>query len=263
MAVSNINGYNLSKQWWDHAFTNSEVKPVHSCLYFFYIDLWNRLAQPTEFAIPTNETMRAVGICNFKTYSKAVQQLIDWGFIKLVHKSTNQYTASKIALVKNTKALPKALPKAIHEAITEALPEPATQGIAQSNTQGIVDIIKPINLLTIEPITNVNKIRVGVDFFDLSPWDYYKKYCGIHYESTLQKLDKKITEDELAKHFNSEKLGIDFSNDNHVKNAVTELLKRIITPHYGTQNNSRTTKGPATIGTGSVKTYNDGHTLGT
>lgn len=57
----------------------------------------------------------AIGIKNYRTYSKAFNDLVDWGFIKIIEKSKNQYSANVIAIVENTKANTKALDKAIQK----------------------------------------------------------------------------------------------------------------------------------------------------
>lgn len=63
----------------------------------------------------------------------ALQELVDWGLIKWIQKSRNQYTAIVIALVKNTKAPPKALDKALY-------------GQWAKQVQKIVSIDKQLNL---------------------------------------------------------------------------------------------------------------------
>ena len=63
--------------------------------------------------------MEAVGIKNWRTYSKALSELVDFGFIEMVEKSKNQYSSNIISLksayVKNTKAKSKALDKALQK----------------------------------------------------------------------------------------------------------------------------------------------------
>ena len=89
-------------------------------------------------------TMDALGIKNYKTYAKTFDSLVEWGFIKLIEKSKNQWSATVIALVKNTKANTKALTKA---SITHSLKQ----------VQSTVSIDKPINLITNNNITNIDQ----------------------------------------------------------------------------------------------------------
>jgi hypothetical protein len=45
--------------------------------------------------------------------------LVDWGFIKMIETSKNQYSSNIIAIVKNTKATTKALDKALSKHSTK------------------------------------------------------------------------------------------------------------------------------------------------
>lgn len=134
----NINGYELSRNWFDFCFENPEkITPAHTALYFFAIEHCNRLGWKEKFGLPSQMAMDAIGIKNWRTYIKAFNDIINWNFFKLISKSKNQYSATVIALVKNTKANTKALAKAI-------------QKHSQKQDICIVGINKPI---TIEPIT--------------------------------------------------------------------------------------------------------------
>ncbi|UCS94845.1 hypothetical protein KZP23_07500 [Echinicola marina] len=84
--------------------------------------------------------MDAIGV-TYNTYKGAMNDLIDWGFIQMIEKSKNQYSANIIALSNFDKALDKALDKAFAEHFTKHL---------QGNSQSICDIIKQLNHLTIE-----------------------------------------------------------------------------------------------------------------
>ena len=63
--------------------------------------------------------MEAVGIKNWRTYSKVLNELVDFGFIKMIEISKNQYSSNIIAIVKNTKAPTKALDKALQKHSTK------------------------------------------------------------------------------------------------------------------------------------------------
>lgn len=109
-----ITGYELSKDWFDFCYDNPEkINPNHGAIYFFIIEHCNRLGWKRKFGLPMQMTMDAVGIKNYKTYSKAFNDLVDWGFVQVLEKSKNQYSANIVALVKNTKANTKALSKAM------------------------------------------------------------------------------------------------------------------------------------------------------
>lgn len=141
--MEKVTGYELSRSFFDWSYENvGKVKPVHVALYFFAIEHCNRLGWKAQFGMPTQMSMDAIGIKNWKTYSAAFNDLEEWGFFRVVERSKNQYSATVIALVKNTKALSKALSKASQKHYQKHCPE---------QVQSIVGIDKLNNL---EPITS-------------------------------------------------------------------------------------------------------------
>ncbi|MGM1056165.1 MAG: hypothetical protein ACQEWG_09805 [Bacteroidota bacterium] len=141
-----MNSYEFSRAWFDFSFnTPHKVKPVHTAIYFFAIERCNRLGWKEEFGFPTDLAMEALRISNYKTYISALQELVDWGFIKWIQKSKNQYNANVIALVKNTKAPPKALDKAVSNQCTKQV-----QSIASIDKQLNNKQINLLNLKTLD-----------------------------------------------------------------------------------------------------------------
>lgn len=109
-----MNSYELSRSWFDFCFENPEkIKPSHTAVYFFAIEHCNRLGWKDKFGFPTSMVMEAVGIKSYNTYTKTLNDLVSFGFIKMVEKSKNQYSANIIALSKFDKAQYKALDKAL------------------------------------------------------------------------------------------------------------------------------------------------------
>jgi len=109
-----MNGYELSRNWFDWSFENPEkVSPNHSALYFFAIEHCNRLGWREKFGFPTEMAKDAIGIKSYTTYIKTLNDLVDWGFINMIERSKNQYSSNIIALTNFDKALDKALDKAI------------------------------------------------------------------------------------------------------------------------------------------------------
>lgn len=150
-----MNGYEFSRLWFDFSFTNpGKVKPIHTAIYFFAIERCNRLGWKAEFSFPTDLAMEALGIKNYKTYVRALQELVDWGFIQWIERSSNQYTANVIALVKNTKAPSKALDNALSQHNPKQV-----RSIASINKQLNH---KPINLKTIfkKPLSKISKTEI-------------------------------------------------------------------------------------------------------
>lgn len=115
-----MNSYELSRAWFDFSFDNPEkIKPSHSAVYFFAIEHCNRLGWKEKFGFPSQMVMEAIGIKNWRTYSGVLKDLVDFGFIKMIEVSKNQYSANIIAIVKTTKATTKALDKALQKHCTK------------------------------------------------------------------------------------------------------------------------------------------------
>ena len=141
-----INGYELSRAWFNWSFENPEkIKPIHTAIYFFAMEHCNRLGGKDKFGFPSQMTMDAIGIKKYQTYGQALHELVEWGFITMIQISKNQYSANIISInatPKNGKARGKALDKAL-------IKHRAKQG--QSIGQSMDSIVKP---LTNEPLTN-------------------------------------------------------------------------------------------------------------
>lgn len=165
MANEKLSGYELSRNFFDWCFENPElVKPTHIAIYFFAIEHCNRLGWKQKFGFPTQMTMDAIGVKNWRTYIKAFNDLCEWGFFELLEKSKNQYSANVIAIVKNTKAHTKALSK-------------ASQSHIQKQSNSIVGINKlynqePINLIK-EQIVSFCKNNSDDVFLSFESWRDY------------------------------------------------------------------------------------------
>lgn len=109
-----MNGYELSRNWFDWCFENPEkISPSHSALYFFCIEHCNRLGWKEKFGLPTTMAKEAIGIRSYNTYIKTLNELVEFGFIKMIEKSKNQFSSNIIALSNFDKAVNKALDKAL------------------------------------------------------------------------------------------------------------------------------------------------------
>lgn len=114
--MNEMNGYELSRSFFNWCFENPEkITPTHIAMYFFIIEHCNRLGWKEKFGLPTTMVKDAIGIRNFRTYSNTLNDLVDWGFIKMIEVSKNQYSSNIIAIAKNTKANAKALDKALQK----------------------------------------------------------------------------------------------------------------------------------------------------
>ncbi|CAB4127062.1 hypothetical protein UFOVP87_41 [uncultured Caudovirales phage] len=144
-----MNVYELSRTWFDFCFENPEkISPNHSALYFFCIEHCNRLGWKERFGLPTTMAKEAIGIRSYNTYIKTLNDLVEFGFIKMVEKSKNQYSSNIIALSKFNKALNKALDKAFIKHVTKQ---------CESTQQSIDSIDKPIYNNTNLQINNITE----------------------------------------------------------------------------------------------------------
>ncbi|HRC03200.1 MAG TPA: hypothetical protein PLJ18_12155 [Niabella sp.] len=160
MIEEKMTGYELSRRWFDWCFENQEkISTNHTALYFFIIEHHNRMGWVSKFGLPSDMAKSAIGIKSYNTYIKTLNDLIDWGFIKMVQKSRNQYSANIIALSKNNKALDKALDKAIIKHSTK-------------QRESIDSINKPINNRTIEPINLLSNKNLTQE----KKCEYWKKF---------------------------------------------------------------------------------------
>lgn len=149
-----LNIYDLSRAWFDFCFANPElVKPNHTAVYFFAIEHCNRLGWKKKFGLPTSMVKEAIGIKSYVAYSKALSDLVEWGFIVMVERSKNQYSSNIIALSKNVKALDKALDKALVKHTSKHC-ESTVQSTSQSTSQSTDSIDKQFTNTQIHQFTN-------------------------------------------------------------------------------------------------------------
>lgn len=138
-----MNGYDLSRKWFNWCFENPEkIKPNHTALYFFAVEHCNRLGWKQKFGMPTTMAMEAIGIKSYNTYIQTLNDLIEWGFVEIIERSKNQYSSNIVALSNFDKALDNALDKALIKHDTKQV---------ESTVQSIDSIYKQE---TSKPITN-------------------------------------------------------------------------------------------------------------
>lgn len=132
-----MNGYNLARNWYNFKFENPDIcRHIHSDLYFYIIDQWNRLGQKEKFGLPTSYTMEAIGISSRKTFYSALNDLINWGFIKEIGKAKNQNASRVISIVACKLNL---------QALNQATIQATIQASTQASTQADAHIYKQIN----------------------------------------------------------------------------------------------------------------------
>lgn len=215
--MSKLTGYELSRQWFDFSFENPEkIKPVHTALYFFAIEQYNRFGGKEKFGFPSQMAMESVGVKNWRTYSKTLTDLVEWGFLNMIEKSSNQYSSNIIAIVKNTKATTKALDKALMNHSTEHSTE---QG--QSTVQSIVSIDKPTKQLNYKPTKQLTTKR---DLFFVF-WKIYDLNKG---QRNAISFWMDLTDEEIEKVFENVQDYIDSTPDKNFRaKPENYVLKKI------------------------------------
>ena len=129
------NGYFYSRRWFDFVWENPSMATAsHSALFWWLIEINNRLGWTKEFQITGRECMNGMCCKSYNTYKKCLDDLIVWGFVKLIKKSTNQYQCNIIALSNFDKAQYKALDKALMNHLTKQ---------SESTVQSTDSILKP------------------------------------------------------------------------------------------------------------------------
>lgn len=160
-----MNSYELSRNWFDWSFENPEkINPNHSALYFFTIEHCNRLGWKEKFGLPTTMAKESIGIRSYNTYIKTLNDLVDFGFIKLIEKSKNQYSSNIVALSNFDKAHDKALDKALIKHGTKQ--RESTDSINKQETKEQIYIPEFTEFLqfAIEQISNINKDEVKLKY---------------------------------------------------------------------------------------------------
>jgi hypothetical protein len=142
-----VNAFDLSRKWFEFARENyGIVNPNHAALYFHIIDLCNELRWPESVGLPNYHAMASIGIKNYKTYKKALDDLVEFGFIKMVKKSTNQHTSNVVALVifteAHTEAHTKAEPRHIPKHIPRHIPRHGSHNKTINNKQETINDIE-------------------------------------------------------------------------------------------------------------------------
>lgn len=173
-----MSGYDLSRIWFNWCFENpNRITPNHHALYFFCIEHCNRLGWKDKFGLPTTMAKEAIGIRSYNTYIKTLNDLVEFGFIKMIEKSKNQYSSNIIALSKNDKTLNKALDKALIKHGTKQ---------SESTAQSISSIDKPL--------TNNNNIYTFYEFWSVYPNKVAKSKCEEKFNRLPEKDLLKIKE---------------------------------------------------------------------
>ena len=185
--------------------------------------------------------MDAVGIKKHQTYIRYFNELVEWGFLKLVQKSANQYSSNIISLIVALPKKGKPLGKAI---LTHAAKQ--TETIGQSTGQSNSSIDKPDNL---KPDNHKPKTiyQLAVDFWlkEFHVGWTYTATQGKQLKDLLAKLKQIIPEasdHDLILAFKSFCLNLpDWFKDKDLQ-VLNSKFNEIVTQQIKNQNNGSTKK---------------------
>ncbi|MCF2487507.1 hypothetical protein [Dyadobacter sp. CY347] len=176
-----MTGYELTRQWWDFSFENQDlVGSKHCALYMWIIEKNNRLGWVENFGFPMDEAGAAIGIRKIQTVREALNDLVEWGFVRMVIKSQNQYKANVISIINCTIESGECLDNALRlteKRLTTGLSTGQAPGQARVNQpvehgSSTVPIVKQTNNETNKPINSVAAATddgfTEVESFDVS-----------------------------------------------------------------------------------------------
>ena len=92
--------YELIKNFYFWAEENPEkVKPYHWAIYMVAVEKCNQLGWKGKFGLPTYHALEITGISSRRTYYKGLNELVEFGFLKIIQKAKNQHQSVVISLV--------------------------------------------------------------------------------------------------------------------------------------------------------------------
>ena len=100
-----MNMFDLFNGFWKWASENNDKNtPNITAMYFYLVHLNNELNWIDTFTITSTQTMHYMGIGAFKTYKDTLDKLEQYGLIRIVQRSSNQFTCTRVGMVKLLKA---------------------------------------------------------------------------------------------------------------------------------------------------------------
>ena len=185
-----MNIYNLSRDFWNFAFDNSDVvKPAHIAMYFFAIEHCNRLGWKQKFGLPASMTMEAIGIKSYRLYKKTFDDLVEWKMFQVHEYSKNQYSSNIIALDLKAKAQSKALDNAMQKHGTKQV-KSTGESNSESTDQRSDSINKPITKNKEQkaaPALSVSELKEMFDVFRKKHGGKGKRSLDVEFEHFKKK----------------------------------------------------------------------------
>lgn len=204
--------FKLYRNFWDFAFANPEkVKPNHIAIYSFAIEHCNRLGWKEKFGLPASMVLEATGIKSYGTYKKSFDELVEFGFIKVVQYSKNQYSSNIVALSYFDKANAKALDKALSKHMRKHF-----QSTCESNDSIDIQLynntIIPINNILLEKESKENLVDINKNILEQN--------------LTAEKIDSNPPTPFTSKGQKKEKMKFEPNFDFCENSPLKEVLKR-------------------------------------
>lgn len=168
-----MNSYELSRKWFDWTFENPErINPNHTALYFFIIEHCNRLGWKEKFGLPTTMAKEAIGIRSYNTYINTLNDLVKFGFIKLIEKSKNQYSSNIVALSNFDKAPDKALDKALVKHTTKQRESNSSINKQETNNNKQIPELSEFLSYAVQQVPNViqQEVKLKYDSWVVNDW---------------------------------------------------------------------------------------------
>ena len=167
-ATEILNGYKLSRSFWDFAFENPDkIKPTHIALFFYAVELCNQLGWKEKFGLPASMALEAIGIKSYSVYKKRFDDLVAFGFFEVIQYSKNQHACNIIALKENSKASNKAHSKALAKQLTKQGEYNKTNKLRTS--KHVVSLFEQVEVMAKLPFESENFIKWW------NMWKQYKK----------------------------------------------------------------------------------------
>ena len=204
-----MNTFELSKAFFDYCLNNPDkIKTGHIALYYFIIDHCNRLGWPDKVGLPSHYAMTVLGVSRYETYNSYLTGLVECGFVNIVEKSKNQYSATIISLsnavLKNSEAHSTAIVQHIAER-PYSTPE-SDSSILKPKTlnlkpKTIVPEFSEFKTFALEHMKNVdlNKLELKFKSWKEGGWKTGKGQPIKNWKSTLLNTLQYLSKDQIQK----------------------------------------------------------------
>jgi hypothetical protein len=189
-----MNGYLLSRQWFDFAFENPEkVTPMQGCLYMWLIEINNRKGFSEKFNFNTDDACAACGCNNRKTVWKALNELVEFGFVSIIFKSDNRHKPTVISIINNRILSNGCLDKSLTYLSDNWTGKETVDGLVDGSVSGSVDTL--VSGHSYKQINKETKKHILASFDTF--WEMYgkkedRRKCEKKWVSIDEKLHEKI-----------------------------------------------------------------------